>query len=211
MDRARELARALPGLLLPRGEQLAFAESCTGGLLAKLATDVAGSSVWFERGLVTYSNHAKHELLDVPWAVLTGAGAVSEDCVRAMASGLMTRTPAHWGISISGVAGPGGGSLEKPVGTVWLSWIHRGAAPDAQSFLFPGDRESIREQAAVAALEGLIERVGKPTPSEVAPLDATTSTYHSRLGFMEERIAVPDDFDQIGAAEIERLFDPRAR
>ncbi|MGQ0701059.1 MAG: CinA family protein [Panacagrimonas sp.] len=158
MDRARQLAQSLPALLLPRGEFIAFAESCTGGLLAKLATDVAGSSGWFERGLVTYSNAAKHELLDVPTSIFETDGAVSEFCVRAMATGLIARAPAQWGVAITGIAGPGGGSAGRPVGTVWIAWVRRGSEPDAQRFLFLGDRESVREQSAVAALEGLVER-----------------------------------------------------
>lgn len=154
-----DLARLLGEQLAGYGQMLATAESCTGGLVAKLVTDVAGSSGWFDRGLVTYSNGAKHELLGVPNTIFETHGAVSEACALAMARGLISRTPAHRGVSITGVAGPGGGSPDKPVGTVWIAWVQRGSEPQAQCFLFDGDRESVREQAAQAALQGLIERL----------------------------------------------------
>lgn len=150
---------ALAAALMVRGERLAVAESCTGGLLAKLATDLAGSSAWFERGLVTYSNAAKHELLDVPQSIFETDGAVSEACARAMVMGLMHRTPADWGVAVTGIAGPGGGSPGRPVGTVWIAWARRGHDASAECHLFRGDRAAVREQAADAALAGLIQQL----------------------------------------------------
>lgn len=149
-----EVARAL----VARGEWLAVAESCTGGLIAAACTERAGSSAWFERGLVTYSNAAKQQLLGVPLAVLEGHGAVSEATVRAMAQGLRTVAPVQHGIAVSGIAGPGGGSAEKPVGTVWVAWAGPGGVR-ARQFLFTGSRLAIRQQAVVAALQGLLEQL----------------------------------------------------
>lgn len=155
------LALELGRLLQARQAWLAVAESCTGGLIAKLATDVAGSSAWFERGLVTYSNRAKQELLGVPLDLLNQFGAVSRECAEAMARGLMVMTPADWGVAVTGIAGPGGGSPEKPVGLVWMAWAQRGASIESQYFQFSGNREQVRAQAAEAALKGLVERLGK--------------------------------------------------
>lgn len=155
------LARAVGERLLARGEQLALAESCTGGLVAKLLTDVAGSSAWFERGLVTYTNRAKHELLGVPLSVFETAGAVSQDCVRAMAEGVIANSHADWGVAITGIAGPGGGTDDKPVGTVWISLARRdGGCLQARCFLFAGDRAAVREQSAAEALRALLAQIG---------------------------------------------------
>ncbi|WP_428311677.1 CinA family protein [Hydrocarboniphaga sp.] len=147
-------------MLISRGQLLATAESCTGGLVAKLLTDRAGSSAWFERGLITYTNQAKHELLGVPETVFREHGAVSGECVAAMATGLLARAPVDWALSVSGVAGPGGGSADKPVGTVWLGWARRGEPASTQRCLFGGDREAIREAAARQVLLGLLQRLG---------------------------------------------------
>jgi len=145
--------------LLARRESLATAESCTGGLIAKTLTDIAGSSGWFERGLVSYSNLAKQQLLGVPEALLERHGAVSGETARAMAEGLLVTAPVDWTVAVTGVAGPGGGSVEKPVGTVWIAWARRGREAQARQFLFAGDRESVREQTLQAALAGLMERL----------------------------------------------------
>lgn len=153
------LVERIAAALLARGEWLATAESCTGGLIAKLLTDLPGSSGWFERGLVTYSNLAKMELLGVPDAVLAEHGAVSDECARAMARGVLRAGPVDWGVAVTGIAGPGGGSDDKPVGTVWIAWSRRGHAPDAHRFFFEGGRDSVREQTAQAALEGLLYRI----------------------------------------------------
>lgn len=153
------LAEELGRLLKERKALLATAESCTGGLIAKRITDVAGSSEWFERGLVTYSNDAKRELLGVAPEILDQAGAVSRECAEAMARGLLVMTPADWGVAVTGIAGPGGGSPEKPVGLVWLAWARRGAGVEAAKLQLAGPREQIREASAQAALTGLIDRL----------------------------------------------------
>lgn len=152
-------AHAIGQALQRRKEWLALAESCTGGLIAKLVTDVSGSSGWFERGLVTYTNRAKQDLLGVPESVLIEHGAVSEACARAMAEGLLRNSPADWGIAVTGIAGPTGGSADKPVGTVWIAWLQRGGVAAVESFLFEGDREQVREQTAQAALQRLLKNL----------------------------------------------------
>jgi len=138
---------------------LAVAESCTGGLIAKKLTDISGSSAWFERGLVTYSNRSKQELLGVSPQTLADFGAVSRETAEAMARGLLVMTPADWALAVTGLAGPTGGSLEKPVGLVWIAWARRGHGAESQAFQFAGAREQIREASAEAALAGLLERV----------------------------------------------------
>lgn len=153
---AEELGRRLAG----KGAFLAVAESCTGGLVAKRITDVAGSSGWFERGLVVYSNRAKQDLLGVSPSLLEQFGAVSRECAEAMARGLIVMTPADWAVALTGIAGPGGGSPEKPVGLVWLAWERRGGAAESEVLQFSGSREQIRVAAAQAALMGLLERLG---------------------------------------------------
>ncbi len=135
------------------------AESCTGGWIAKCLTDVPGSSAWFERGFVTYSDEAKSALIGVPESVLAEHGAVSDSVVSAMAEGALYTASADIAVAVSGVAGPDGGSEEKPVGTVWLAWAHRVDKQVhcvARCKLFSGDREAVRRQTVIAALEGLI-------------------------------------------------------
>ena len=161
------LAEELGGLLKARKAFLAVAESCTGGLIGKMITDVAGSSDWFERGLVTYSNRSKQDLLGIGPDLLAQAGAVSRECCEAMARGLLVMTPADWGLAVTGIAGPGGGSPEKPVGLVWFGWAQRHGAVELESRQFSGTREAIRAAAAEAALRGLVERlVGAAPPTE---------------------------------------------
>lgn len=145
--------------LLAGGQWLATAESCTGGLIAKLVTDVAGSSGWFDRGVITYSNRAKQELLGVPAAVLREHGAVSEATVRAMVEGLLRAAPADWGVAVTGIAGPAGGTPDKPVGTVWMAWRQRGQAVLTECRVFAGDREQVREATARHALEVLLRQL----------------------------------------------------
>jgi len=152
------LVTEIAAQLLARREWLAVAESCTGGLIAAACTEIAGSSGWFERGVVTYANRAKHEVLGVPESLLAAHGAVSEPTVRAMAEGLMARAPVQHTIAVSGIAGPGGGTAEKPVGTVWIAWADRQGLR-TRSFHFAGDRSQVRQQALVAALEGLVEQL----------------------------------------------------
>jgi len=149
------LARAL----LARRESLATAESCTGGWVAKVCTDLAGSSGWFERGLVTYSNASKQELLDVSAQTLSQYGAVSEQTVQEMVRGILCHSHAQWGLAISGIAGPGGGSASKPIGTIWIAW----AGPEGwlvkRSYWFDGERDEVRRQATETALCVLCERL----------------------------------------------------
>lgn len=136
------------------GRRMATAESCTGGWIAKMLTDRAGSSVWFERGYVTYSNQAKQDDLNVPESVLIEHGAVSEATVLAMASGAARRAAVDVAVAVSGVAGPGGGSDDKPVGTVWIAWAVDGQTT-ARRFQFDGGRDAVREQAVIEALNAL--------------------------------------------------------
>lgn len=153
------LVKELASLLLRRGASVAVAESCTGGWLAKLMTDLPGSSAWFERGVVTYSNAAKVEMLGVSENTLNAEGAVSAAAVAEMAEGLLRRSHADHAVAISGVAGPDGGTPDKPVGLVWIAWADRAGAAQPERFRFDGDREAVRLQAAETALRGLIQRL----------------------------------------------------
>ncbi|WP_296264943.1 CinA family protein [Pseudomonas sp. UBA6562] len=136
--------------------QVATAESCTGGGIAEVITRVAGSSAWFEAGFVTYSNAQKTRQLNVPAALFERVGAVSQPVVEAMARGAQAASGARFAVAVSGVAGPGGGSAEKPVGTVWLAWAD-GAHVRSECRLFAGDREAVRRQTVQRALEGLLQ------------------------------------------------------
>ena len=160
MQELKELAQQLAAVLLQRRQTLAVAESCTGGWVAKCLTDIAGSSQWFERGFVTYSNRSKQEMLGVPAAILEAAGAVSEACVREMATGVLQHSPADLALAISGIAGPGGDVPGKPVGTVCFAWASRNAELRVETRHFSGDREAIREQSVAHALEGLLDVIG---------------------------------------------------
>jgi len=153
------LAVDLGARLAARRALCATAESCTGGLVAGAITDVAGSSAWFDRGFVTYSNEAKMELLGVPAATLAQHGAVSEAVARAMAAGALARSRASVAVAITGIAGPGGGSPEKPVGTVCFAWAVRDAPVQADTRRFDGDRVAVRRAAVVAALAGLLTAI----------------------------------------------------
>ena len=147
---------ALGECLRTRGERLVTAESCTGGLIAAACTSVAGSSDWFERGFVTYSNEAKVELLGVPAALISAHGAVSEPVVLAMADGALAHAPAHWSLAVTGIAGPGGAVPGKPVGTVWLALGRRGLAPQRWLLHCPGDRSAVRALTVQRALDELL-------------------------------------------------------
>lgn len=150
------LVAALADSLQQKGWQMATAESCTGGLIAAACTDLAGSSNWFERGFVTYSNAAKTELLGVDAALIEGHGAVSQAVARAMALGALARSCAQAAVAVTGVAGPGGGSAEKPVGTVWFGWATPvGLVTEMQRF--DGDRAAVRQAAVRHALGRLLE------------------------------------------------------
>lgn len=154
--------QALGERLRQRGERLACAESCTGGLIAAACTAVAGSSDWFERGVVSYSNQAKVELLGVPAPLIAQHGAVSEAVALAMADGLLQRAPVHWTVAVTGIAGPGGAVPGKPVGTVFIAWAGpacAGAGAGAQRFAFEGDRTAVREATVRQALAGLLHRL----------------------------------------------------
>jgi len=155
-----ELAGRVGGLLLERTRMLATAESCTGGWLAKCLTDIAGSSAWFERGFVTYSNRAKQDMLGVAAATLENSGAVSEATVGEMVRGALAHSAADVAVAISGIAGPAGGSPDKPVGTVCFAWLVAGGQPRVETRRFDGDREAVRRQAVVRALEGLVDVLG---------------------------------------------------
>jgi nicotinamide-nucleotide amidase len=157
-EKLADLAGQLGQLLISCNWRITTAESCTGGLIAGAMTDVSGSSNWFEQGVVTYSNRAKQNLLGVPSSVFDQHGAVSEACVLSMASGALRSSGADIAVSVSGVAGPGGGSAQKPVGTVWLAWAW-GESVEAQHFLFAGQRSEVRMQAVVRALHGRIQRL----------------------------------------------------
>jgi nicotinamide-nucleotide amidase len=136
---------------------LVTAESCTGGWASQVVTSVAGSSDWFERGFVTYSNDAKHELLGVRRETLQTHGAVSEETAREMALGALAHSKATIALAVTGVAGPTGGSAAKPVGTVCFAWARKNGAARSETLLFKGNRESVRRQSVVRALQGVLE------------------------------------------------------
>jgi nicotinamide-nucleotide amidase len=150
------LVQRLAAALLARRWLLATAESCTGGLIAAACTGLAGSSAWFERGFVTYSNAAKHDLLGVDLELIRRHGAVSREVALAMAAGALARSPAHLAVAVTGIAGPGGGSADKPVGTVWIAAARRGAEGQAQQYRFAGDREAVRAATVEQGLRVLL-------------------------------------------------------
>lgn len=164
------LASDLGRQLVLHGLTLTTAESCTGGWVAKVVTDIAGSSGWFDRGFVTYGDRAKLDMLGVSPATLDAHGAVSEAVVREMALGALGRSRAQVALAISGIAGPAGGSEDKPVGTVWFAWALPGAAEGreprplvwTQLLQFAGDREEVRHQSVRVALERLLELLPGP-------------------------------------------------
>jgi nicotinamide-nucleotide amidase len=145
-----------------RGWRLATAESCTGGLIAATLTAIAGSSDVLDRGFVTYSNEAKTDLLGVAGALIAEHGAISEPVARAMAEGALSRSRATITIAVTGVAGPGGGSVEKPVGMMWFGLAQRGAAVHSERVIFPGDRAAVREAAVAHAFALIRARTIKP-------------------------------------------------
>jgi len=148
-------ARGVAELLLARGQTIVTAESCTGGWIAKLLTDIAGSSAWFECGVVAYSYEAKEALLGVQPQTLERTGAVSSETATEMVSGALARYGASVAVAVTGVAGPSGGTPDKPVGTVWIGWKRRGGYARAELFHFSGDRDAVRRQTAAAALDGV--------------------------------------------------------
>ncbi|MDE2235489.1 MAG: nicotinamide-nucleotide amidase [Gammaproteobacteria bacterium] len=153
------LAGRLGKALLARELKLATAESCTGGWIAKCLTDIAGSSDWFERGYVTYSNGAKTAMLGVSAETLASHGAVSEQTVREMAAGAVRQSPAQMAVAVSGIAGPSGGGPGKPVGSVWIAWAWPDRSVSARQFRFSGDRENVRRSTVAEALRGLLDGI----------------------------------------------------
>jgi nicotinamide-nucleotide amidase len=156
-----ELARLVENLaekLAGSGRRMTSAESCTGGWIAKCCTDRPGSSDWFERGFVTYSNAAKHDSLGVDSQVLQFGGAVSEAVVLQMATGAVANSAADASVAVTGIAGPDGGSEDKPVGTVWFGWSVNDAV-ETECHVFPGSRDDVRRQTVAHALKGLIDRL----------------------------------------------------
>jgi nicotinamide-nucleotide amidase len=152
-----ELAREIGQWLVQRQWMMATAESCTGGLVSAAITEIAGSSAWFDRGFITYSNEAKTSQLGVSPLTLHSHGAVSEQTVREMLAGALANSLAHVAVAISGIAGPGGGTAEKPVGTVCFGWASRGSMPSCVTRHFEGDRAAVRWQATRLALAGIID------------------------------------------------------
>ena len=152
------LVQELADQLLKHRQKICAAESCTGGLIAKTFTDLAGSSDWFERGFVTYSDQAKSEMLAVPASLIEDYGAVSEAVASAMASGALRHSRADYSVAVTGVAGPAGGADEKPVGTVWIAVASAGQML-AKRYQFDGDRQAVRAATLIASIELLLDLV----------------------------------------------------
>ena len=159
------LAAQVGGALKAHGLMLATAESCTGGGVAQAVTAIAGSSAWFERGFVTYSNQSKQQMLGVTEATLIGHGAVSEATVRAMVAGALQHGAAQVALAVSGIAGPDGGTPDKPVGTVWFAWGIKHGATFAHWHRLPGNRAEVRAQAVRIALQGVLALLQQTTAS----------------------------------------------
>ena len=158
-----ELSGKVGDALRARKQMMAAAESCTGGWIGQAVTMVPGSSKWFDRGFVTYTNEAKQEMLGVGAETLKEFGAVSEQTVREMAAGVLARSRAQVAVAVSGIAGPDGGSPKKPVGTVMLAWGEKGGTIASRTMHFAGDRDAVRRQTVIAALEGIVSLLdGKP-------------------------------------------------
>jgi nicotinamide-nucleotide amidase len=159
-EELHQLATELGDKLLARGWMLATAESCTGGWVGQLLTSLPGCSHWYERGFITYANAAKVEMLDVPEETLATHGAVSEQTAAAMAAGALRHSHAQATLAISGIAGPGGGTPQKPVGLVCYGWALADGTVMSSTCRLDGDREEIRSRAVAAALRGLIDLIG---------------------------------------------------
>ena len=157
------LAAQVGALLKAHGLMLATAESCTGGGVAQAITEVAGSSAWFERGFITYSNLAKQQMLGVNEATLKQHGAVSEATVREMVAGALKTSAAQVALAVSGIAGPDGGTADKPVGTVWFAWGIKDGETLAQRHQIAGDRAEVRSQSVHIALQGVVNLLNKRT------------------------------------------------
>jgi nicotinamide-nucleotide amidase len=156
------LAQAVGTRLVAARDRLVTAESCTGGWIAKAVTDVAGSSAWFDCGMAAYSYEAKQALLGVRPQTLEEHGAVSRETALEMVSGALVHSGATVSVAVTGIAGPGGGTADKPVGSVWIAWKRRGGYPEAELFHFDGDRDAIRRRTVAEALEGLSRVMAPP-------------------------------------------------
>ncbi len=157
------LVDRLAAELTRRSARVATAESCTGGWIAKTLTDAAGGSAWFEYGFVTYGNNAKQNMLGVPAGVLETYGAVSQETAEAMVGGALEAAGADYSLAVTGIAGPDGGSPEKPVGTVWIAWAGPNGQVVSELFHFDGDRDQVRRQSVSAALSGLLRNLDAMT------------------------------------------------
>ena len=161
----RSLATELGNALHTQHRMLVTTESCTGGWVAKVLTDIPGSSAWFDRGFVTYTNQAKRDLLAVPVEILDTQGAVSQQTAEAMAQGGLRHSQAHFSLAITGIAGPGGSTPDKPVGLVWFAWGEKQETAEpviwSTHHVFAGDREAVRRQAVATALKGMLDGIGK--------------------------------------------------
>ncbi len=151
------LTERLAEVMLSHELTLVTAESCTGGGIAHCVTSIAGSSGWFDRGFVTYTNEAKRECLNVSEQTLDSFGAVSEECAAEMAAGALQNSHAGIAVSVTGIAGPDGGSKDKPVGTVCFGWCQRNQSSVTTRVVFAGDREQVRRQSVLLALQGLLD------------------------------------------------------
>lgn len=158
-----ELSAELGRCLANQQLMLTTAESCTGGGIAAAITDVPNSSTWFSHGFVTYSNAAKQQQLHINPTLIETYGAVSQPVVEAMAAGALAVASADLAIAVSGIAGPDGGTNEKPVGTVWIAWVRPNNRPTSQMFSFSGDRKSVRNQSVIASLKGALSLVENNT------------------------------------------------
>jgi nicotinamide-nucleotide amidase len=159
MKRVDELSTELGQKLMAKGYSVTTAESCTGGGIAQAITNIAGSSQWFSHGFVTYSNEAKQQLLGVTKTLLQEYGAVSQPVVEAMVMGALEMSRADIGVAVSGIAGPSGGGIEKPIGTVWIAWKLQGKLAESTCFTFSGDRKAVRNQAIYQSLLGLCKKL----------------------------------------------------
>ncbi|KGM52635.1 damage-inducible protein CinA [Lysobacter concretionis Ko07 = DSM 16239] len=153
----QRLAGQVAKAALQHHHRLVTAESCTGGWIAKTLTDIPGSSEWFECGMAAYSYEAKQAMLGVQASTLEEHGAVSRETAIEMVSGALVHSGGSLAVAVTGIAGPGGGTEDKPVGTVWIAWKRRGGYPTALVFHFDGDREAVRRQTVAAALHGLLD------------------------------------------------------
>lgn len=155
----QDLVKVIAAQLLQKKQVLATAESCTGGWIAQQLTAIAGSSEWFDCGFVTYSNDSKQQMLGVSEQSLIRYGAVSSNVVTEMAEGVLNHSQATMSVATSGIAGPGGGSDDKPVGTVWFAWAQKGELTRSEKKCFSGDRESVRKQAVKYAMQGILQNL----------------------------------------------------